>query len=60
MDAEKIRQTAGDVVEGVRDFGRRTCGSPLGSLLIALGAGFLIGLLLRFFDRPEAERYRSE
>ena len=56
MDAEKIQRRAGEAAEGLRTFGRRVTANPIATLLAALAAGFLAGLVLRFFERPRVER----
>jgi hypothetical protein len=56
MDAAEIQRRAAEASEGLRTFGRRVTANPIATLLAALAAGFLVGLVLRFFERPRVER----
>jgi hypothetical protein len=56
MDAAEIQRRAGEAAAGLRTMGRRATENAFATLLTALAAGFLVGLLLRFFERPRNEK----
>jgi hypothetical protein len=56
MDAAEFQRRAGETAEGLRKFGRRVTGNPIATLLAALAAGFLAGMVLRFLERPRVAR----
>ncbi len=56
MDAAEMQKRAKAIAGSVQDFGKRAFANPVSSLLTALAAGFLIGLVLRLFERPPRER----
>jgi len=55
MDAAGIERRVGETVGNLRTVGRRMTANPVAALLAALAAGFLLGLVLRVFERPRRE-----
>jgi hypothetical protein len=56
MEPSEIARRAREAADGVRDLGRRCTENPVSAVLTALAAGFLLGLVLRLFERPRRER----
>ena len=56
MEPAEIARRAKEAAEGVRDLGRRVADNPVSAVLSALIAGFLFGMVLRFFERAPRER----
>jgi hypothetical protein len=56
MDAAKIQRRAGKLAGDLRVMGRRATDNPVAAVLAALAAGFLLGLVLRVFERPRREK----
>lgn len=52
MDASEIQRRAGEAVGDLRKMGQRVTENPFAALLAAVAAGFLLGLVLRAFERP--------
>ena len=55
MEAAKMARRAREAANSIRNFGRRATENPVSALLTALAAGFLLGLVLRLFERPRRE-----
>jgi len=55
MGAAGIERRVGETVGNLRTVGRRMTANPVAALLAALAAGFLLGLVLRVFERPRRE-----
>jgi hypothetical protein len=55
MEAAEMARRAREAAGGIRNFGRRVTENPVPALLTALAAGFLVGLVLRLFERPRRE-----
>ena len=55
MDAAGSERRGGETIGNLRAVGRRIAENPVAALLAALGAGFVIGLVLRLFERPHRE-----
>ena len=47
---------ADEAAGGVRSIGKRLAENPVAAVLIAIAAGFLVGLLLRLFEKPPREK----
>ena len=56
MEPAEMARRAREAVGSIRNFGRRAVENPVSALLTALAAGFLVGLVLRLFERPPRER----
>jgi hypothetical protein len=56
MDATGIQRRAGEAVGDLRTLGRRVTANPVAALLAAIAAGFLLGVILRLFERPRGEK----
>ena len=56
MEPAEIARRAKEAAGGIRDLGKRIADNPVSAVLTALAAGFLFGLVLRFFERPERVR----
>ena len=52
MEPAEIARRAREAASGIRNVGRRAFRNPVPAVLTALAAGFLLGLVLRFFERP--------
>ena len=52
MEPAEIARRAREAASGIRNLGRRAVENPVPAVLTALAAGFLLGLVLRFFERP--------
>ena len=55
MNSQEIRQRADEAAGGLRTIGKRLVENPMAALLAALAAGFLAGMVLRFFETPRRE-----
>ncbi|MEO6784488.1 MAG: hypothetical protein ABI318_00035 [Chthoniobacteraceae bacterium] len=56
MDSAEMRKRAKVIAGGIQDLGRRAAANPVSAVLAALAAGFVFGLVLRLFERPERGR----
>ena len=56
MEPTEIASRARDAASGLRNLGRRAVSNPVSAVLTALAAGFVFGMVLRFFERPPRER----
>ena len=56
MEPPEIARRARDAAGGIRNLGRRVSENPVAAVLSALAAGFIFGLVLRLFERPERVR----
>lgn len=55
MEPAEMARRAREAASGIRDLGRRAVENPVSALLTALAAGFLVGLVLRLFERTRPE-----
>ena len=56
MSAREMRLRAGDAAGGMRTIGKRLAENPVAAVLTAIAAGFLMGLVLRLFEKPGREK----
>ncbi|MEO6740363.1 MAG: hypothetical protein ABIP20_08925 [Chthoniobacteraceae bacterium] len=56
MEPAEIARRAKVAAGGIRDLGKRIADNPVSAVLTALAAGFVCGLVLRLFERPERVR----
>ncbi len=56
MEPAEISRRAKEAAGGIRDLGKRVAGNPVAAVLTALVAGFLLGMVLRLFERSPEER----
>ena len=56
MEPTEIASRARDAAGGLRNLARRAVSNPVSAVLTALAAGFVLGLVLRLFERPPRER----
>ena len=56
MEPAEMARRAREAAGSIRNLGRRATENPVSALLTALAAGFLVGLVLRLFERPPRER----
>lgn len=52
MDAAEVQRRAGEAAESIRRLGRAVSDKPVAAVLTAVAAGFLLGMVLRVFERP--------
>ena len=55
MEPAEIARRALEAGGGVRNLGERAWKNPVAAFLSALAAGFLLGLVLRLFERSPRE-----
>ena len=56
MSAREMRLRADGAAEGVKTIGKRLAENPAAAVLTAIAAGFLVGLVLRLFEKPPREK----
>ena len=56
METADFVHRAREAASGIQNAGRRVFRNPMSAVLTALAAGFLLGLVLRFFERAPTER----
>ncbi len=56
MEPADIVHRAREAASDIRDVGRRAFRNPVSAVLAALAAGFVLGLVLRLFERAPLER----
>ena len=56
MDAAEMRERAKGIAGRIQDFGKRATANPVSAVLAALAAGFIAGLVFRFFERSHRQR----
>ena len=56
MSAKEMRLRTGEAAGGVRTFAKSLAENPVAAVLTAIAAGFLVGLVLRLFEKPAREK----
>ena len=56
MNAGEMRLRADEAAGGVRKIGKTLAENPVAAVLTAIAAGFLVGLVLRLFEKPAREK----
>ena len=56
MEPADIVHRAREAASGIQNVGRRVFRNPMSAVLAALAAGFVLGLVLRLFERSPIER----
>ena len=56
MNTREMRLRADESAGGVRKIGKTWAENPVAAVLTAIAAGFLIGLVLRLFEKPQREK----
>ena len=51
-----MRLRTDEAAGGVRTFAKSLAENPVAAVLTAIAAGFLIGLVLRIFEKPQREK----
>ena len=55
MEPAEIIHRAREAASGIQNAGRRIFRNPMSAVLAALAAGFVLGLVLRVFERAPIE-----
>lgn len=56
MTAREMQQRAEESADAIRTIGRRLAENPVAAVLTAVAAGFLVGLVLRLFEKQGREK----